>query len=194
MKNHLSIIFLSLFLIATSGSLGHTQEEKPKEPTTKLETFLAKKGMLIVKEFNELGKVGVGGTGKISVNALVAYRPGEESQRVRGLIIEVTEPTTSVYARSNTSFVDPDEIEDLSKAIAYMVDLSEKWKNIDKEYSEVIFFTKGDFRIGFYQKGTKQRVVASSGYIGKRACELSMEHLTSIKAFVDNGAEVLKGK
>lgn len=186
MRNRLLILLLLLPLFITFGSPGHTQEEKSKEPATKLEAFLKKKGLLIVKDLYKLGSVG-----GVTINALVAYQPGQESQRLRGITIEVSEYLGERRWRSNTSFLDFEETQGLSKAIDYMIDLSEKWKDIDKEHTEVIFFTKGDFQIGFYQEGTKQKVLASSGYIAQT---LSIKHLTSIKAFVDNGAELLKGK
>lgn len=128
--------------------------EKEKEPATKLEAFLATKGKLIIKEFYELGKVNGKYGSKIEFTALVIYEPGEENKRVRGLRIQVTE--AGRYKKEDTSFLDPEEIESLSKALDYMVDLSGKWNDIKKKYVEVVFSTKGDFNIGFYQEEAKQ--------------------------------------
>jgi len=190
MKTYLSPIFLSLFLLTTPCLPGHAQEEKPKEPATKLEAFLAKTGTLFVKDFYNLGKIR--GLGTIELKALVTYQPGQETLTIHGLTIEVTEAGRLEF--SGTSFLDLEEIESLSKAIAYMLDLSEKWKDTDKEYTEVIFLTKGYFKAGFYQKGTKQQAFASSGYIAGRTCGLSMNDLASLKALVDQGAALLATK
>ena len=169
------------------------KEDKAKEPATKLEAFLAKKGRLIIKEFYDLGEVAGRYGSKIEFTALVIYEPGQESQRVRGLKIEVTEGGR--YERSNTSFLDLEEIESLSKAIEYMVDLSAKWKDMNKEYTEVVFSTRGDFQIGFFQQGTKQVAFASSGYIGKASCFFSsMQDLSSVKVLADRGLEILREK
>lgn len=191
MRNRLLILLLFLSLLITSGSPGHTQEEKPKQPATKLESFLAKKGMLIVKDFYEIGHLGK----NMDIKALVVYQPGQESQRVRGLHIEVSEYLGEHLGwRSDVSFLDFEEIQSLSNAIDYMIDLSEKWKDTNKEYTEVIFFAKGDFQIGFYQEGTKQKAFASSGLIGRRASRFSIEKLTTLKDLVDEGAAFLAGK
>jgi hypothetical protein len=48
--------------------------------------------------------------------------------------------------------LDYEEIESMAKAVDYMIDLSEKWKAENKEYSEVIFHTKGNLKIGFFQR------------------------------------------
>lgn len=102
--------------------------EKDKELATKLEAFLAKKGKLIIKEFYELGRVDGRYGSKIEFTALVIYEPGQENMRFRRLKIQVTEGGR--YEKEDTSFLDLEEIESLSKALDYMVDLSGKWNDI----------------------------------------------------------------
>jgi hypothetical protein len=156
-------------------------------------SYRAKKGRLIVKDFYKLGEVaGVYGS-KIEFEGLVIYEPGLESQRIRGLKIKVT--GGGRYKRTNTSFLDLEEIESLSKALEYMTGLSAKWRSTNKEYTEVVFSTKGDFNIGFYQIGIKQSAFSSSGYIGKVSCFFSsMKDLSSVKAIVDKGLKLLSKK
>ena len=168
-------------------------EGEPKEPPTKLEAFLAKKGNLIVKDFYKLGEVAGRYGSKIEFSALVIYEPGQESQRIRGLKIDITEG--GKYERSNTSFLDLEEIESLSKALEYMGDLSAKWQNIKKEYTEVVFSTKDDFNIGFYQIGSEQVSFSTIGYIGKATCFFfSMQDLNSVKTIADKGLKLLNEK
>lgn len=126
-----------------------------------MEAFLGKKGELIVKDFYKLGEVAGRYGSKIEFSVLVIYEPGKESQRIRGLKIKVSEGGR--YERSNTSFLDLEEIESLSKALEYMGELSARWKDIKKEYTEVVFSTKDDFRIGFYQTGNELTAFSSSG-------------------------------
>jgi hypothetical protein len=168
-------------------------EQKRKEPETKLEAFLAKKGTLIIKDVYNLGEINGKYGGKITFSALVIYEPGQESQKIRGLKIEIT--GAGRFERSNTSFLDLEEIQSLSKAIEYMVNVSAKWKDTSKEYTEVIFSTKGYFNIGFYQKGIEQTGFTSSGYIGETTCFLSsIQDLISIKTIVDKGLNLLNTK
>lgn len=192
MKKFLIVVLCTLVFLPLIASAQVKKEGETKEPATKLEEFLAKKGKLIIKDSYALGEV-AGRYGSIEFNALVIYEPGLESQRIRGLKIEVTEEGR--YERSNTSFLDLDEIESLSKALEYMTGLSAKWKSTNKEYTEVVFSTKGDFGIGFYQKGIEQTAFSSSGYIGKASCFFSsMEDLSSVKAIADKGLKLLSEK
>ena len=186
-----------LFLIFVFGTfLASAQvknEDKEKELATKLELFLAEKGKLIVREYYELGRVRSGSGSTVELNAIVIYEPGQEDEKVRGLRIGVTEGGTN--ARTRISFLDLEEIEGLSKAIDYMISLSKKWKDVQKEYIEVEFSTQGDFRIGFYQKGIKQKAFSSSGLIGRVSAYLStMEKLSSIKVMADKGLNLLSEK
>ncbi|HQJ39922.1 MAG TPA: hypothetical protein PK449_00005, partial [Exilispira sp.] len=170
----------ALVLLPMIASAQGENEGETKEPPTKLEAFLAKKGNLIVKDFYKLGEVAGRYGSKIEFSALVIYEPGQESQRIRGLKIDITEG--GKYERSNTSFLDLEEIESLSKALEYMGDLSAKWQNIKKEYTEVVFSTKDDFNIGFYQIGSEQVSFSTIGYIGKATCFFfSMQDLNSVK-------------
>jgi len=56
-----------------------------------------------------------------------------------------------------------------------MITLLEKWKGIGREYTEVIFSTKGDFELGFYQKGTEVQAFSKSGVIGAASCYMQWE-------------------
>lgn len=197
MNKKLLILVLFCFSVFILGaSLVSAQvkdEEKEKELATKLELFLAEKGKLIIKEFYELGKVAGSYGSKIELTAVVIYEPGREDERVRGLRVEIT--GTGEYKRKGTSFLDLEEIEGLSKAIDYMISLSKKWKTIQKNYTEVMFSTQGDFQIGFYQRGIKQKAFSSSGRIGSVSAHLStMEKLSSIKAMADKGLNLLSEK
>jgi len=62
-----------------------TDEQAGKSPTTKIGSFLAKKGRVVVKDFYTVGTVyGRYGT-SVEISGLVIYEPGQEAQRIRGL-------------------------------------------------------------------------------------------------------------
>jgi hypothetical protein len=166
-------------------------QEKPKgEPATKLEQFLSKKGNLIVKDSNSVGQItGQYGT-TVDIEALVIYEPGKESERIRGLRIEVH--GGGRLERSEISFLDMDEVESLSQAISYMVRILEKWRGTSREYTEVIFSTRGDFQLGFYQKGTSVSAFAKSGIIGAATCFFPTGELLRFKTLIDKGVSVLR--
>jgi len=193
MKKMLIFITCTIILVPLIVSAQVKEQRQDLEPATKLEEFLAKKGRLIVKDFYDLGVISARYGSKISFNAVVIYEPGLEDQRIRGLRVEITKG--GKYERSDTSFLDLEEIESLSTAISYMMDLSTKWKTAIREYTEVVFSTKGYFRIGFAHKGNNQIAFSSSGYGGNVSCYFSSaQELQSVKVIVDKGLALLNEK
>lgn len=183
------VFFLCLASLVIPVSTFAQKQAKPL-PSTKLEQFLSKKGKLIVKDSFDSGTLsGQYGT-KISVDALMIYEPGKEKEKICGLRIEVE--GAGRLERSDTSFLDLEEVESLSKAISYMINLVDNWKSKSRNYTEVIFSTKGDFRLGFYQKGTEMTGFAQSGTRGTATCYFSVTNLSELKGIIDRGNSLLK--
>lgn len=187
------LVLLGILLVALSP-ISAVASEESSAPATKLEEVLSLKGNLFVKDFYEIAKVrGTLGT-TVVLTALVIAQPGQEANRVRGLVVEVKESPGN-YPKSSTSFLDPEEIQSVAKSLEYALDLATKWATSDREYSEVVFATKGDFRVGFYQSGRKQQAFCSSGAIGKVSCYFAnLSSLAEIKNAMQVALEVLNSK
>lgn len=193
MKNIALSVGLLFFIFLPFVAQGEIKEdEKSKEPATKLEAFIAKKGKLIIKDSYEIALISGMYGSSLKLSSLLLYEPGQESQKLKGLRIEINE--SGRLQRSNVSFLDFEEGESLLRAINYMIDLSSKWQAIEKDYTEVTFSTKGDFYMGFYQKGKGQTVYSSSGYINKAQCFMALKDLTAMKEAVEKGLALLKEK
>ena len=80
MKKFLIVVLCAFVLLPLIASAQVKKEGEAKEPATKLEAFLAKKGKLIVKDFYKLEEVAGRYGSKIEFEALVIYEPGQESQ------------------------------------------------------------------------------------------------------------------
>jgi len=191
MKKIVSFLVILIFLVNSSFSQTN-QELKQKEPVTKIGAFLAKKGKLIVKDFYKLGTLKGKYGAIIELSALIIYEPGHESERMRGLKIEITE--SGRYEKSNSSFLDVEEVDAFVKSISYLSDASITWKKENKEYSEVIFSTKDDFSFGFYQKENEQNCFAESGYIGKASCFFEVEDFALLKEISEKAKIMLSQK
>jgi hypothetical protein len=184
----ISIAVSVLVVYALAGPSAQEPPAKPNLPQTKLESFLATRGTLLVKDFYELGKIS-----GMTMEAVVLTEPGQEDRRIRGMRIEIAE--IGRLERSDTSFLDMEEIESLSKALTYMSELASKWAGTEKqEYTEVQFATKGDFRIGFYQRKKDQRGFASSGSIGMVRTFIAVSDLPKAKDLVEKAFTLLKTK
>ncbi len=178
---------------ACSGAQTATPASKPPDsaqPSTKLEAFLGKRGRLVVKDFYDLGRVS--SLGSAEFNGLVIYEPAGP-QKIKGLRVEVTE--SGSLERSNTSFIDLDELPSLSDAISYISDLSRKWSGQRHEpYTEVIYVSKGEFSVGFYQRGTDASAFVRSGTIGAATAYLKTPDLERMKTLVDQAVVLLNSK
>ena len=168
----------------------YAQEKVERRPPTKLEESLSKKGTLIVKEVRKAGTLAGLYSTMITVKALTIYRPGLPGEKTRGLNIEVKK--LGRHERSNTSFLDMDEVGSLSKAISYMISQVKKWKGSSREYTEIIFSTRGDFQVGFYQKGTEVQAFVQSGRIGTVNCWFPVSDFPALKGIIDKGRTLLR--
>jgi hypothetical protein len=125
-------------------------------------------------------------------NTFILYKPGRESQRKKGIRIELKETTR--YERTGTSFLDVDEMASLSKAVDYMSKHAQQWAGKPRDYTEVIFSTKGDFQLGFYMSKGKPGAFAKSGGVGSTSAYFSMATLQKVKETVDRGLAHLSAR
>lgn len=193
MKRLLTLV-LVIILAATASVWGQSSGATTNESfATQLEAFLARRGTLVIKEFYDLGTItGLYGA-EVNFVAVVIYEPGREAQRVKGLKIEST--SGGRYEKSETCFLDEEELRDLSAAIQYMLDLAAEWQTDSREYTEVIYTTEGNFNIGFFQRGTEQTGFASCGSISRAICFFGqLQDLNRVKNLIGEAQELLAGK
>jgi hypothetical protein len=184
----LALLFLSACSNGQSGA--PTPAQKPDQPGTKLEAFLGKRGRILVKDSYALGQVS--SMGSAELEGLVIYEPGS-SQKIKGLRIEVTE--SGRLERSSISFIDLDELQSLSEALSYMSNLAAKWNGQTHDpYTEITYVSKGEFKVGFFQKGTKADAFVTSGLIGSATAFIKISDLDRLKTMVDQANTLLNSK
>lgn len=187
-----AFFLISLVILFPSALFAEDKQTETK-PSTELEAFLGQTGSIIVKEFHDLGKVrGLYGTG-LAVGTMVVHSAGPDGKKIKGLRIEVK--GARPLERESTSFLDMDEIEALTNGLAYMQELAIKWVGKPREYTEVIFSTRGDLQVGFFitEGGTKFDAFAKAGRIGAVTAHLPMDAMGQLKEKVDIGLAYLEG-
>lgn len=183
-----SMLVIMLLLASCSNSqTAAPQPQAKQQPGTALEALLSKHGQLIAKEFFELGKVrGMGG--EVDLKALVISAPSG-AQKSKGLKVDIT------GQREESAFLDVDELDALSRALAYMTDVAGKWDaQSHAPYSEVIYTSKSDLQVGFYKNASESRAFCTAGSIGAVTSFLEIDDLPKIKGFVDQAIVLLKSK
>lgn len=191
MKKHL----LTIFMVAVTLQILSAQTPPDeKKPQTKIEILLLKKGKLLIKDFFEQGKIEARFSTEIEITAVVISSPGEQTEKTKGLKIEISKQE-SYGKKDNSAFLDIEEIQSLIKAMDYLLNLSLQYEKENREYTEVVFSTLGDFKIGFYQTGNKQGYYSSAGSIGSVTAYLnSKEDFIKIKDIVTKGLSILNQK
>lgn len=174
---------------------------------TKIEEFLAKKGTLFIKDFYQMGNLTSDTRifGKLEFRAIVIYKPDSKADSIKGMKVEVFAKEYYVYSsydKSETAFLDLEELQELSNAIQYMIKLVDKWNEIKQEYTEVTYQTVGNFQLVLFpqkqeKEGTEKLfLVVQAGY-SKIGCYFEKDiplALKTIKEKIDNGIKKLNNK
>jgi hypothetical protein len=82
----------------------------------------------------------------------------------------------------------------LTKAIGYMSKLAQQWAGKPRDYTEVIFSTKGAFQLGFYMSEGKPGAFAKAGGVGSTSAYFSMATRQKVKETVDRGLAPLNAR
>jgi len=114
-------IVVGLLSFTSSDVLKANEDIQDQGAKTKIGTFLTRKGLLLVKEVYNLGKITGLYSSSCVISGITTYEPGDKGNRLKGLIIEMNEGQRD--ERKNSSFLDIEEIEGLSVALASMARL-----------------------------------------------------------------------
>lgn len=182
-------LFLSLALPTIAQETAPVAPAE-KAPVTKLDVFLAKKGILLIRDDYSTGRIEgqKDDFASVSISAVTVYQPGDEKNKVKGL--RFSGYRSSLNGRSEQGIVtlDIEEGLELVKALDYLTDLEGKWTKeaLDKKAEKsASFSTKGDFEVSYsvYQDLKMRRI--STG-------DFSMvidtpEKFTQLKSAVNEG-------
>jgi len=194
------VLLLALYINAFAQD---TQlQEEQKTPQTKIESFITEKGSLVVKDYYELGDVD-----NVDFVALVAYYPGKENEKVKGIQVGVESNN-----RSRTAFLDLEEVEELARVLVFMDNLAQDWVKLKKlNYAESIYSTKDYFRVGFYRSATSKAsfmkrmfgrtesnpdpvLFISAGNLYRAEKTMDIDHISELQEIVKKGLTLLSQK
>lgn len=186
------IVFLGLFLASFALTAGAqdastAQADATKAaPSTKLEAFSTRTGIVVIKAYTTLGVVD--GMGRVSVDAREFRDASNPKQAQYGVAFEVKE--NGRLERENTSFVDEDEIDSLIHGLEYI-------SKIDKSVTtlgnfEAQFRTKGYLAMTVFSgRGGEISLAVESGRIGKTSAILKLGDAEQIKKLLVQAKSVI---
>lgn len=156
------------------------EQEKQREPSTQLEAFQAKTGVVIVRSYSTVGRIKAVG-GVISVDAREFRDASDPSVRVTGISVSIKE--TSRLERENTSFIDADEIESLLQGLDYIAKASQETTKLEK--FEIEYRTKSHFGVIVFNDYKGQLSVAvRSGRVGATRAYLDLSGLDELRKLI----------
>lgn len=175
-----------LLVIGCNSEANPQQQEQPKteQPTkqasrsiTNVEEFSSKKGMVVIKGFTSVGTIS-NQIGSIEVSAIESFDAASPSNIAKGVSITVKQSIR--IEKSNTSFVDAEEIDGLISGIDYISSIKSdvtKQKNFEAKYR-----TNGNFNVVVFNKDAGELLaVVASGDVSYASVFVEMSDLARLK-------------
>lgn len=197
----IGVAILTSAVLFGASAVAQDEAPAPAPPTTKVEQFLLTAGRLVTKDFYAAGTIG----DVVLLEVVTLSDLVNTQERIKGLRVQVSE--RSRVERTHVSFLDVDEVDDLAKAVAVMIETSRKWTGappteqtvgagvvLPPPYREVSFSTKGELEIGLYQRARETGAVIYSGTVGRTAVRIDLKDLQKLKVIIDASVTLLKAQ
>lgn len=177
------------------SNIAINEKHKADEPQTEAARFLARRGVLMMKEFREIGTIRCEYGKKITIKTLVitsaVMTKGNVSHSIAFDL--VNEDGIEV----DNAYLDFDETEEFISAFDFIATRAKQMSNEVRDYTEVVYISKDGITFGYYQhEGHQQPFIRLHSYSDtaflsfqwlqslKRALETAKSHLIS------RGAEI----
>ena len=166
------------------GSSGNSAEQKG----TNVRRFLATRGLLVIKEFREIGVVKSEYGQRIKVSTLImAVGKSAPRENTYGVRLETRDDEKNLQ---DTSFLDLDETGEFLEALEFIQTAAKRMTSHQRDYTELTYSTKDDVTFGFYQSAEEQQPFIKVG-TGADTLFLSFEKLEVFKRAILQAREYL---
>ncbi len=175
--------------LCISCAFAQEATEQKKAPSTKLEAFQSRTGVVLIRGFSRVGTFSGSLGGSVSVAAR-EFRDGSNPSMPRAVGISVSVKAPGRLERENTSYIDLEEIDSLLKGIEY---ISKASKDVTKlGQFEIDYRTKGDLRVTVFnnQQGEVSAAI-SSGTIGRADVFVSLSDLGRLRELISAAKDLL---
>jgi hypothetical protein len=174
-KNLFALLISVLAAFPTSAQ----QPSSEQSPKTKLETFSAQTGSVIIQGFTTIGVLH-GEYGSVTVTAK-EFTNATSGKKEHGIMIEVRE--AGRIEREHRSFIDFDEIEPLMKGIDYVAKVDRSATKLQEFQAD--YRTKGELEITTFSNSDGSISAAvKSGRIGGATAFLKLQDLQRLRELI----------
>lgn len=166
------------------------------EAGTNLRSFMAHRGAIIVKEMKNIGKFAGEYRNQLEMETLILrVVRGKEDNVVFGVVLKHIDEDGRDEATVNLDF---DELDELVAAIDFIKKTSSELFGTQRDYTEVIYATKDNARVGFFQNLGSQTAFIS--LTNRASIFLNISKIEEIQGLlrtaknhlISSGAEVVR--
>lgn len=185
-------ILLSIALLVSvavgQASTPRTSDAKDSQANTKIQKLIDSNGVILKKDFFALGTIS--GLGRANIEAVVVTQIGAQENVAKGVRLEVKE--AGQLELRNSSFIDMDELQSLSNALALMIDSSQKLlTSSEKPYVEMVYTAKDGCQIGLSDGGAEKEGFIVVGRAVKAKASFPSSRLQDLKMMIDGAISIL---
>jgi hypothetical protein len=192
-------IFLALPLVLAAGHLIPTHAQAPGPRSlpmavdslipTRIESLLATPNVLLATDYYRIDmRFGP----SMRVDAMVVEAVGART-RLKGVRVQVRDNENRTR-QEGTSYIDLDELTELSRALTPMMERASKWTHDDRQATELTVTTTGGFRIAIRQSARVPRAFLSTGLFDAVVTSIELAELPTVKDAFDQALTILNSK
>lgn len=177
-----------LLCLGVPALLPAQEATEPEKSKTKLESFVAQDGVVVIRGFSKVGEIRGQYGSSVEVESK-EFTNAATGKREHGISVAVKE--SGRLERSHTSYVDFDEIPSLIKGLEYIGKVDKSSTPLDQFQAD--YRTKGDLVVStFNDSAGKVSVAVSSGVIGKTTAYLPIADLERLRELVQTAHTALE--
>jgi len=174
-----------------SALIPTVKAEKEDEKSTNVGRFLARRGVLLIKEFRDMSAVKGEYGGKVTVSTLILSSAQTTRGDVQyGIKLEHTDEDGDMRG---SGFLDYDEIAELIGAFDFIHSVANKMVGQQRDYTEVTYQTKDNLKFGFYQSDGRQQAFIDVGGYGQ-SLFISVSKLQNLKSSIEAARQHLMSR
>jgi hypothetical protein len=181
------LFIIVILLVLCSVSYAAESEEAQSKTATKIEAFAAKAGTVIIRGITAAGTVKGNYNGQISVDAREYQDASNPKAKEYGISIQVKE--SGRIERSNTSYIDYDEISSLLAGIDYISKADNKITPMNN--FEATYKTRGDFRITTFSALDGISAGVTSGVIGRTSVFMTLADMNALRDIIIKAKDLI---
>ena len=156
---------------------------------TRIEALLATPNVVLVADYYRIDmRFGP----SLRIDAVIVEAVDSRT-RIKGLRVHVRDPENR-SRQEGTSFIDLEELIQLSRGLGSMADLAAKWTMDDRQATELSLTTNGGFRLAIRQSARVPRAFLSTGLLDPVITSMDLAELPTLKQAFDQALAILNSK